>query len=348
MRPEDLKSPRLGKLAERRGVFFFVPRPLPPEGLRLKDFEAELEEAQASLDAFNALLEQPGGQEAWRPLLLLEGLYSAKIEGSEAHPVSVVLAKAGLGGRVDEREAINAAEATELAWELARELRGVFPELLKALHRVVMRGARGEHLGTGEFKTLPNFTGGRSIESAKFVYAPPQEVPRLVDNLLMFMKAFEGPPLVTAGLAHLQFEVIHPFPDGNGRVGRALIFSALAMKDELAAPALPLSLSLFRKRQEYFDAIDKAALEGDPEGWLRFFFLAVREAALAGIRILGALRNLWLRWSQVNESQARLALSKIVVRKDEVPGEPTGEIFQPLEGSDFYASRSILEVLSSP
>lgn len=156
--------------------------------------------------------------------------------------------------------------------------------LLCEAHKRLMRGTRGADKHPGEIRRTQNWIGGSRPGNARFVPPPPEAVPALMADLERWLHASDPlPPLVRAGLAHVQFETIHPFLDGNGRIGRLLITLLLEHWKLLKAPLLYLSLGFKRRQQEYYDRLAAVRTMGDWEGWTTFYLECVRESADDGV-----------------------------------------------------------------
>jgi len=154
--------------------------------------------------------------------------------------------------------------------------------LIREIHQQLLKGVRGQHLTPGDTRTSQNWIGphGCTLGEAIFVPPPPHEVPNALGNLEAFLHSdLRMPLLVRIGLAHAQFETIHPFLDGNGRVGRLLITFLLCEKEVLLKPVLYLSHYFKRYRQEYYEHLQAVRDHGAWEEWLRFFLKAVREVS---------------------------------------------------------------------
>ena len=156
-----------------------------------------------------------------------------------------------------------------------------------------MRGARGQNKLPGELRRSQNWVGGSRPGNARFVPPPPEEVPAALAALEQWWHTDSDlPPLVRAGLAHVQFETIHPFLDGNGRIGRLLIALLVEHWGLLGQPLLYLSVAFKRRQQEYYARLGAVRTDGDWEGWIRFFLECVREAADDGVHVAQALHAL--------------------------------------------------------
>lgn len=144
--------------------------------------------------------------------------------------------------------------------------------LIKEIHVTLLKGVRGEARTPGEFRKTRNWVGGATINTARFVPPPAHEVMRLLDNLEKFLhESVQMPILIKAGLIHSQFETIHPFLDGNGRIGRLLITFYLCQQGVLNRPLLYLSEFFKMHRQEYYDRLNAVRTEDGIEDWLKFF-----------------------------------------------------------------------------
>jgi Fic family protein len=154
--------------------------------------------------------------------------------------------------------------------------------LIREIHERLMRDVRGQHATPGQFRTTQNWIGpqGATLADATFVPPPPHELPRLLGALESFMhRGDDAPLLIRLAMIHAHFETLHPFLDGNGRMGRLLIAFSLCQQDVLLRPVLYLSHYLKRHRQTYYDHLQSIRETGNWEGWIKFFLRGVSEVA---------------------------------------------------------------------
>jgi len=227
-----------------------------------------------------------------------EAVVSSQIEGTQATLVDLLeyeAVKDGGGPVEDVREICNYLEALKYTREQLAKPKGLplSLRLLHEAHRRLMRGVRGAHKQPGEVRRSQNWIGGTGPGNAAFVPPPPEEVPTLLGDFEKYLYADDGlPPLVRIGLAHVQFETIHPYLDGNGRIGRLLITLLLEHWKLLRAPLLYLSLFFKRHRAEYYRLLGEVRTSGDWEAWTDFFLegvATIADEAVASARDLFAL-----------------------------------------------------------
>ncbi len=270
------------------GYRAFLPAPLPPEPPVRLDGElgvllSRADRALGRLDGSVATLPVPD-------LLVFmyvrkEAVLSSQIEGTQSSLQDLLAAEAELFGRADVPgdvgEVINYVAAMHHGLARLEEL-PVSVRLIRDIHARLMEGVRGGRLTPGELRRSQNWIGpgGSSIADAVFVPPPADAVPAALGALETFLHARDDLPLlVKIGLAHAQFETIHPFLDGNGRVGRLLITFLLTERGALAKPVLYLSHYLKHHRQEYYDRLQAVRVAGDWEGWLAFFLRGVAQVS---------------------------------------------------------------------
>lgn len=304
MKSSDNKnfSVRAGRYVRQlNGYSAFIPEPLPPGDLDLSGpVTAALSRADIALGRLDGAVETLPHPELFTAMYVRrEAVLSSQIEGTQASLDDLVAAEARLSGQKpvgDVNEVINYTAALNFGVARLAEL-PLSGRLLREIHLILMTGARGGHATPGEFRTTQNWIGasGALLSDAVFVPPPPEIVPDQIGALERFLHGSgDLPLLIQAGLAHAQFETIHPFVDGNGRLGRLLVTFLLCEREVLRKPVLYVSLILKRRRQEYYERLQAVRDDGAWEAWLVFFMDCITEAAVdaAGLakRIL-ALRE---------------------------------------------------------
>lgn len=282
MNANDFTSHRAGKLITTpQGYAAFVPRDLPPElsfDWSLARAIAEAERALGNLSGIGSTLPNP--HLLIRPFMQKEAVLSSRIEGTQASLSDLFFFEAGAPEREqsDVREVSNYVRALELGLTLLKDL-PVSQRLLREVHAVLMQGARGDEVTPGEFRETQNWIGAsRRLQDAIFVPPPVDQMRVALGSLERFLhEPVELPFLVWLALVHYQFEAIHPFRDGNGRIGRLLLVLLLCVHGVLREPLLYLSAFFERHRAMYYDLLLRVSQKGEWEPWIRFFCTAVEE-----------------------------------------------------------------------
>lgn len=263
------------------GVQAFVPNDLPPTDLRLERLADHLERATLALGSLVGSAEILPDPDLFVYMYVRrEAVLSSQIEGTEASLVDLLEYEAQLeraDRKVDIREITNYIDALRYGLERVEAL-PLSLRLIREIHEKLMLGVRGgEPAKTpGEFRRSQNWIGGPTPATARFVPPPVSEMTSALHQLELFLHADTALPiLIRVGLAHAQFETIHPFLDGNGRIGRLLITFVLVHERVLREPILYLSIFFKRHRQEYYDRLQAIREKGDWEGWLEFFLEGV-------------------------------------------------------------------------
>ena len=266
----------------------FVPRPLPPAGPPLVsasfvDLNRQAELALARLSGVSGLV--PSVDWLLYSAVRKEALLTSQIEGTQATLTDLFDEEAGfkVSNTDDVAEVTNYLRAFRLVQEQLRDPKGlpISVRLLCDAHRLLLDGVRGAGKQPGELRHSQNWIGGTRPGNAVFVPPPPERVPELLSNLERFVHEAPGelPPLVKIALIHAQFETIHPFLDGNGRIGRLLIAALLEHWNLLAEPLMYLSGFLKQHQAEYYRRLSIIRTEGDWESWVSFFLEGVAVAA---------------------------------------------------------------------
>ncbi len=279
----------------------FLPASLPPDlgdSPRLRRALDSALLALGRLDGIAAFLPDP--DVFLYTYVRKEAVLSSQIEGTQSSLSDLLLAE------LVEAPGVPVADVSEVSNYVAaldhgiRRMRGGFPvsnRLLREMHGILLRSGRGAAKLPGEFRRSQNWIGGSRPGNAVFVPPPPDRVEPLMAELERFLhgEPVDVPPLVKAGLAHVQFETIHPFLDGNGRVGRLLIALVLVDEGILKEPLLYLSLYFKQRRREYYDLLSSVREQGAWEKWLRFFADGVRETAEGAVATARRLSDLFAR-----------------------------------------------------
>lgn len=279
------------------GYTAFVPAPLPPTppldiNAEMTKLLSEADWALGRLDGIATVLPNPDLFVSM--YVRQEAVLSSQIEGTQSTLEDVLQFEIDSKGQEfpkDIKEVVNYVRAMNYGLERLKTL-PLSLRLIREIHSQLLTGVRGSNRTPGEFRTSQNWIGphGCTLTNATFVPPPVPEMQSALDNLEKFLHDSQLPLLIQCGLAHAQFETIHPFLDGNGRVGRLLVTFLLCQKRALERPLLYLSHYLKQHRSEYYDRLMAIRTDGDWEGWLKFFIRGVhqvsREAADTARNIL--------------------------------------------------------------
>lgn len=322
----EIVANRVGEFVETavggERVRAFIPPVLPPDPpLELDRFYSLMEEANRALgrlDGVTSILPDT-------PLLLYmyvrkEALLSSQIEGALSSLSDLLLFESDEAPGVpldDVQEVSNYVAAMNYGLE---RLRSGFPlslRLIKEIHEVLLAKGRGATKQPGEFRRSQNWIGGTRPGNAAFVPPPPDRVMDCMGELEKFIYAEEPslPVLVKAALIHVQFESIHPFLDGNGRLGRLLITFLLCAENVLKEPILYLSLFFKSNRQQYYDLLQRVREQGDWEAWLEFFLTGIKETSEQAADTAKQILNLFEKDRTRVEQLGRPAASALRVHQ---------------------------------
>lgn len=283
---QPARPTRAGRyISQPTGYRAFIPSPLPPTPpIQLEgELQVLLSKADRALGRLDGSIQTLPHPDLFVYMYVRkEAVLSSQIEGTQSSLQDVLAAEAQILSPTrphDVDEVVNYVRAMNHGLTRLAEL-PVSMRLIREIHAILLEGVRGSHLTPGEIRTSQNWIGpaGCTLADATFVPPPPAEVPEALSNLERFLHSdTQLPLLVRVGLAHAQFETIHPFLDGNGRVGRLLITFLLCEQQVLMKPVLYLSYYFKRHRQEYYDRLQAVREEGQWEEWLKFFLRGVDE-----------------------------------------------------------------------
>ena len=272
----------------------FVPTPAPRE-LRLSDGAVTtLDEASNRLGVLEGIARRiPNPELLIGPYLRREAVLSSRIEGTQTTLSDVYASEAQLQLELpgDVQEVLNYL----LAYRFGLERLATLPlslRLFREIHEKLMTGVRGSDRRPGEFRTFQNFIGGTTEADAAYVPPPPLEMKGCLHDLELFVNERAMPPLVQMAVMHYQFEAIHPFADGNGRVGRLVMGLFLNERRLLSQPLLYLSAYFERSREAYYDGLMRVSTHGDWDGWVRYVLEGVRQQADEAISLADRLQAL--------------------------------------------------------
>jgi len=329
------KSPsgRLVKVGQGDAAYWaFVPNPLPPPLSWTPDLVGRLSAADRALGELAGL-----GRSVPNPHLLIgpfvrrEAVLSSRIEGTQSDLPHLYAYEAGqlalpgfepIPPEADVREVVNYVNALEYGLKRIQEL-PVSLRLLRELHERLLKGVRGETATPGEFRHTQNWIGkpGCTLTEAQFVPPPPDELWPALDAFEKYIyREDETPPLIRLAFLHYQFEAIHPFIDGNGRIGRLLISLFLVHWGLLPLPLLYLSAWFEKHRSQYYRLLLGVSAAGEWAQWIEFFLQGVNEQAQdANLRLkqLLALQSNWRK--QVTQARSSALLLKLVDMLFEMP-----------------------------
>jgi Fic family protein len=312
MTPAANRQPHGRRIRCSGGYRAYVPEPLPPP----LEWNAGLAAALSAADrAVGRLAGEgrrlPNPHLLIRPFVRREAVLSSRIEGTQATLGELLAAEAGAAvdrSPADLREVANYVVALEYGVERLRKL-PMSLRLVRELHEKLMRGVRGDAATPGEFRRSQNWIGsaGCTLADASFVPPPPDRLMGCLGAWEKFLHDDTLPPLVHAALAHSQFEAIHPFLDGNGRVGRLLITLLLVAKGVLPSPLLYLSAWFEATRPEYYARLSGVTERGEWEEWLGYFLAGTAGQAEDALGRIQRIDELLLRWrEQVAKAPSRL------------------------------------------
>jgi Fic family protein len=306
-----------GKKVLQGAYSAFIPAPLPPTLAwtpRLIGMLSDADRLIGKLAGEGGRLPNP--HILIRPFVQREAVLSSKIEGTQATLGELLAAEAGAvveRSPEDLREVSNYVVALEHGISRLRSL-PIGVRLIRELHEKLMKNVRGQQAMPGHFRKIQNWIGvpGSTPASAAYVPPPPREVRACLFAWEKFVRESDLPPLVTIALAHYQFEAIHPFRDGNGRVGRLLITLFLVQRQILPTPLLYLSAFFEASRRDYYSGLRGISERGAWNDWLEYFLLGVARMSEDALSRATRLNQLLARWQNAVSGESSKAPLRIV------------------------------------
>jgi len=353
MNLNDFLAPAARQVVKaQNGYYAFIPAPLPPDVVWSLPLISALSEAERDLSRLATLAGTfPFPRLLTQPFMRREAVLSSRIEGTRTTLAELYAYESTqlsfIESGDDVREVHNYVTALDYGLERLKTL-PISLRLMREIHKQLMQGVRGGKLAPGEFRRTQNWIGpaGSTIMNAPYVPPPVDEMHQALSDLEKFIHAgTDVPVLVRAAMIHYQFEALHPFLDGNGRVGRLLIALLFAEWNILSQPLLNLSVYFERYRQEYYDHLLAVSQRGDWEVWLRFFMRGVSFQARDTLTRMERLESIRSKYQLLVESEKNSKRMAEVV--DFLFGRPIFNAKQLTDGLDmpFKTARKYIEKL---
>ena len=340
-----IKTGTYATIGDEKGSYAaFIPYPLPPRDQPLDMSGGEdsrllhrAERALARLDLTSSIV--PSTRVFVYSFIRKEAVITSQIEGTQATLPDLIAATAEASVKeqdADIEEICNYLRAVEFCLAEMQKDGGlpISTRLLCGAHWQLMQGLRGHNKTPGEIRRSQNWIGGSHPQNARYVPPPPQQLPELLSDLEKYVHGEDKlPPLVRVGLLHVQFETIHPFLDGNGRVGRLLIALLLKHWGLLSEPLLYLSLFFKRHRTEYYDRLSAVRTKGDWEGWTSYFLRGIAETADEAVHCAKKITKLTThdRDKIINFPQSTITAVKLFELLPQYPAMTVARVAQLLE-----------------
>jgi Fic family protein len=322
----QLKSERTGYLVERATVgesfYSFIPHPLLPKDFTLSQAHFDLLEkanrALGKLDSLSQLLPNISLFIYW--YVRKEAVLSSQIEGTNSSLSDLLLYEENEAPSVPLEDVEEVSQYVVAVHYGLKRLNDGFPmslRLIKEIHEVLLSTGRGSTKSPGEFRRSQNWIGGTRPGNARFVPPPPENLLDLLSDLEKFLNDIpeRTPTLIKAALAHVQFETIHPFLDGNGRLGRLLIILLLCAENAIREPTLYLSLFFKRHREIYYELLQTVRTEGKWEEWLEFFLEGVQITAEEAVNNATKILKVFAEDRRKLEDLGRMAASALRIHE---------------------------------
>jgi Fic family protein len=320
MKPTDFGKNRAGVLTQGKlGYWAFVPAPLEPGLVFDSPFVKLLSKADRGLSELAGIARTlPNPHLLIRPFMRREAVLSSRIEGTQASLSDLLFFEAANANEADVpdvREVANYVRALEYGIARLNDL-PLRLRLIREMHERLMRGVRGDAQTPGEFRTSQNWIGtpGCTLMDATYVPPPVEEMLTALDLFEKYLHTeSDYPPLIRMALIHYHFEAIHPFLDGNGRIGRLLVSLLLCTDGLLPHPMLYLSAFFEQHRQEYYRLLLGVSRRGEWVPWIRFFLTAIEVQSRDAIKRSDTILSLWNNYrNRLQEARASALLLRLV------------------------------------
>jgi Fic family protein len=311
MDPNDFRAPQVGRVVQtQKGYYAFIPAHLPPDLVWSLPLISALSDAERSLSRLATMASTfPFPQLLTQPFMRREAVLSSRIEGTRATLAELYAYESAqltfIESNDDVHEVHNYVTALDYGLERLKTL-PISLRLIREIHEKLMQDVRGGNLTPGEFRRTQNWIGpaGSTIMTATYVPLPVDEMHQALGDLEKFIHAgTDTPVLARAAMIHYQFEALHPFLDGNGRVGRLLIALLFAEWNLLPQPLLNLSVYFERYRQEYYNHLLAVSQRGEWDTWLRFFIRGVSAQAQDSLTRMERLQSIRSKYQPLVESE---------------------------------------------
>lgn len=340
MKKQDFSGNSPGRVIKSlNGFFVYIPNPLPPDF----DWSSKLLTRLASAERSIARLEEVGQSfpvphVVARPFVQKEAVLSSQIEGTQTTFQSLLRYEAQQLSFIKEEQDVHEVQNYIKALDYGLKRIQTLPvsnRLIREMHAILMKGVRGELLTPGEVRRSQNWIGrpGATLEKARYVPPPVDEMQECLADLEKYIhEESELPALIRVGLIHYQFEAIHPFLDGNGRMGRLLITLLLTTWQILTQPLLYLSIFIEKNKTEYYDRLLAVTQKGEWEEWLLFFLDGVHEQAEDAVEKIKALQKLREKYQEkLSKDRSRKRLLEMI---DYFISTPISSVSQAEQGTE--------------
>lgn len=298
----------------------YIPTPLPPAPpLQMEEVYPLLDQANIAIGRLDGIsITVPDPSLFLYMYIRKEAVLSSQIEGTQSTLSDLLMYENEESVKVPEHDVIEVSSYVAAMEHGLKRIQAGFPlclRLIREMHKILLSKGRGSSKQPGEFRISQNWLGGTRPGNAKYVPPPPQLVTDLLSSLEKFLHDETGkmPTLIKAALAHVQFESIHPFLDGNGRIGRLLITFILCVDGIMQKPLLYLSLYFKNNRTSYYDHLQHIRETGDWEEWLKFFLRGVIETANQAVETIQLVLKLFIEDRQKIETSSKAFAKDLII-----------------------------------